>query len=244
MHTAVRFLAFGLQLSLCRALNCSPPFKNILGVCLHVNVTGQSYCDAQAYCASIGGELVRSSTYLAINGKTFSGMPFDYWVGLTDLLHERKSSRAGWLWSDGSADPPSSSFSWLSPEPGTPLGGLQDCTGGCKSLGKLCDFYCAAEKAPVCQPRLLPTLPAPDADFKEVAIPTGLSNVEFAEMGCTQLMSDVDFTECSVLCVIEPRQWCVSFYYNEVKKECHLLLYTDSTINMGDAEGWKKFVRN
>ena len=41
---------------------------------------------------------------------------------------------------------------------------------------------------------------------------------------------------------IEPKEWCVSFYFNAASRECRLVLYTDATVNMGDGGGWKKFV--
>ena len=48
--------------------------------------------------------------------------------------------------------------------------------------------------------------------------------------------------DCAVLCSSEPKEWCVSFYFNAASRECRLVLYTDATVNMGDAQGWKKFV--
>ena len=47
---------------------------------------------------------------------------------------------------------------------------------------------------------------------------------------------------CAVLCSSEPKEWCGSFYFNAVSRECRLVLYTDATVNMGDGQGWKKFV--
>lgn len=244
MITALRFLAIGLQLSASRALNCSSPFTNILGVCLHVNSTGHSWCEAQAYCSSLDGELVQGGNYSVINGKTFKGMPREYWIGLTDLLNERKSNKAGWLWTSGSADPPSSALKWYSPDPGSPDKGHQDCAGGCYGTGKTCDFSCNALKALVCQPKAQPTSVVFAATFQEVSIPSGLSAVNYADKdGCYKLVMEVDFVQCSVLCVIEAKKWCVSFYHNNVNKECRLILYTDATVNVGDVQGWRKVVR-
>ena len=48
--------------------------------------------------------------------------------------------------------------------------------------------------------------------------------------------------ECARICSLEPKEWCVSFYFNKEKRECRLVLYTDATVNMGAARGWRKFV--
>ena len=45
--------------------------------------------------------------------------------------------------------------------------------------------------------------------------------------------------DCARVC---NNEWCVSFYFNDAKKECRLVLYTDATIDIGDARGWMKFV--
>ena len=70
MTSALRLLALLLRLSISRALNCTPPFSDILGVCLHLPTHKTSWCDAQAYCSSISGELVRGSNYLPLAGNT------------------------------------------------------------------------------------------------------------------------------------------------------------------------------
>ena len=94
----------------------------------------------------------------------------------------------------------------------------------------------------MCQPRSLPSYAAPSRDFKAVAIPVGLPNEEFADGGgCSKIITNVEIVECSVLCVIEPKECCVSFYFNAARRECRLVLYTDATLNMGDGHGWKKF---
>ena len=95
----------------------------------------------------------------------------------------------------------------------------------------------------MCQPRSLPSSAARVRDFKEVAIPVGLPDVEFADGGCSKVITNVESEiSCAVLCSSEPKEWCISFYFNAASRECRLVLYTDATVNMGDAQGWKKFV--
>ena len=153
MESAVSFLSFGLQLSVCQALVCPAPFKDILGVCLHFRTTTMTWCDAQKYCLSQGGELVRGSNFLLLNGKYISGMP-KYWIGLTDLLIERRKKKNGWRWSDGAVDPPSSELDWFSGQPRYPN---EDCAYKCHNSVRLCDLRCNLKHIPMCQPRSQPS---------------------------------------------------------------------------------------
>lgn len=234
-----RFLAFALQLSVCRALVCSPPFTNILNVCLHLKNITRSWCDAQAYCSSVGGELVRGSNFLPLDGKIFRGMPDFYWIGMTDFLLERRLNKAGWQWSDGSVDPPSSQLAW---RPQQPSKAKKDCVSQCLASGQLCCSACQLKLAPMCQPR--PQLAARAAHFQVVSIPDQLAEDESAQGGgCSKLVSKVmSSIECVALCGNEGKGWCVSFYFNEEKRMCRFVLYTDATIKWSDEEGWKKFV--
>ena len=247
MDSAVSFLAFGLQLSVCTAIACSPPYSDILGVCLNFTTQKTTYCGAQAYCLSVEGELVRGSNYLPLAGKTFPGMPERYWIGLTDLLLERNSSREGWRWTDGAVEPSSSKLVWIgSWEPGN-TGGIQDCIFQLHGSGKIADTNCTPSSSwqvvPMCQPKPLSTSAVRMRHFEAVSIPVGLLDVEFAAQECSKLLTEVKSKiECAVLCSNEPRDSCVSFYFSEARKQCRLVLYTDATINMGDARGWMKFV--
>ena len=95
----------------------------------------------------------------------------------------------------------------------------------------------------MCQTKPSPSLAIRVKRFEAVAIPVGLASVEFADGGgCTKVVNGVDFLKCSILCAIDTKQWCVSFYYNEAKGECLMVLYTDAKVNMGDGKGWKKFL--
>lgn len=242
MPSISRFIVVGLQLSLSHSLNCSSPFTDILSVCLHFPSSRMTWCDAQSYCFSVGGELVRGSRFLSLNNKTFSGQPNVYWVGLTDLLIERGRNRSEWRWYDGSLEPPSSQLAW---RPGDPDSAAKDCTIQC-SGGKLCDTRCSALRTPMCQPRSLSSPVARAANFQAVSIPVGLAEDDFAQGGgCTKLITKVSSRlECAALCMNEPKKTCVAFYFNEARRESRLVLYADATVNIhvGAAQGWKKFV--
>ena len=169
-------------------------------------------------------------------------MPEHYWIGLTDYLTERGLSRSGWRWSEGSLDPPSSELAWRNTQPSVES---QDCVRQCHGSGKLCDFDCHSKVVPMCQPRALRSSAARAAGFRAVAIPAGLSAKDFAEQGgCSKLITHtVSKTKCAALCMSEPREACVAFYFNKDRKECRLVLYTDATIDMGSGQGWQKFVK-
>ena len=118
-------LTFALQLARALAV-CPPPYSIILGVCLHYGAAPTTWCDAQVYCTSVGGELVRGSSYLPLAGVTFPNMPERYWIGLTDMLHERRNNRTGWRWTDGALLPSSAALVWHGREPGN-NGPKEDC---------------------------------------------------------------------------------------------------------------------
>ena len=69
-------------------------------ICIHTSSSRLDYCAAQAYCRKIGGELLMGKEAVA-------KLPGDiFFVGLTDLLEERKTNKSGWRWSNGEfADP-------------------------------------------------------------------------------------------------------------------------------------------
>lgn len=104
---------FLLQIALCCAITCPPPFTEFHGACLHVYFSNQmtTWCKAQEHCRLNGGELVRGGTYLKLNGKT-TGLPQFYLVGLTDFQQERRNSIDDWQWSDGATLPQSSDLLW------------------------------------------------------------------------------------------------------------------------------------
>lgn len=235
-----RVLLFALHLSLSRALLCQPPFSEILNVCLFVSNQTKSWCEAQAFCFSIGGELVRGNSYLRLKGKTFSGQPPSYWVGLTDYKEERNSNQGGWRWTDGSLEPNSEELEWNTRQTNE---ASQDCVRQCLSSGSLCNSPCEESDAFVCQQRSLPSSAARSVSFRATSIPDFDSEEQYAEgKGCGKMVPNVvSKIQCARVCMSEKRESCVAFYFKEASKECRLVLFTDATVKMEDAGGWKKF---
>lgn len=238
-------LLLGLQAPALLATSCPSSYTSFLGTCLHFPLSPKTWCGAQHYCTSKKGELIRGSSLLSLLGNTFGGMPGLFWVGLTDLLDERRGSKSGWRWSDGSLEPPLPSNRWQLFQPSS--GGAKDCLYHCL-LGKLCDSHCSAGLLPpifpMCQPRPTPSTSARAVRFQTASIPSGLASVEFADAnGCSQLLRGVATKfKCAILCASEPDGWCVSFYFHKAKQECRLVLFTDATINLGSENGWIKVV--
>lgn len=241
MGSSVIFPVVALQLLVCHALSCPPPFTRILGVCLHFTNAELTWCDAQAYCTSIRGELVHGNTFLPLNGRRLPGLPDFYWIGMTDLVHERGLSRSGWRWSDGAIVPRSSALSWANGEPNNPF---NDCVCQCYGQGWVCDASCFWKYPPVCQPRLQLNSITRMKHFEGVSIPVGLPSTSYADTWAgTRLVRQVTSKiKCAQLCAVETKDWCVSFYFNQERRQCRLVLYTDRSLNMGSALGWKKFV--
>lgn len=243
MRSVISLLLFGLNLSVCRALTCSSPYKAIFGVCLQLPSSKMTWCDAQAYCSSVGGELIHGTSFLMLDGKNLSGMPVQSWIGMTDFLHERNGEKSHWRWNDGAIDPSSSNLTWKNGQPHAVPHQDQDCIA-LRYDGTVADNRCLSSKVPMCQKRSLPNSGSRIKSFEVVPIPVGLPFKDFAENGgCSERMQDVDsVVYCSFLCVIDADDWCVAFYFNKAKKECRLVLYTDATVDMGSGEGWVKFV--
>lgn len=227
----------GLHLSVSRITACPPLFIDILGVCLNFTITTMSWCSAQEYCWSIGGELVRGKNFLPLNGKTFNNMPPNYWIGLTDFLRERGQNRSGWAWTDGELEPASSKLAWRS---GQPSHTEEDCIRQCYGTGELCDLGCKAQNAPMCQP--LTSREGENKYFYSVSIATGLPADSYTQNGgCTKFVNVNSVIECARICSSEPDNRCVSFYFNVANKRCRLVLYTDAKMDKGIARDWMKF---
>ena len=200
-----------------------------------------TWCGSQAYCSSLGGELIQGTNYKVFHDLSNIPISSQFWVGMTDFLTERNTSKGGWLWSSGSHLPASTQLRWYSDQPNA---ASQDCLRKCSALGEICSGACRSERIPLCQVRSLPVSTARNAIFKETLVPAGLTATEFAEGGgCSKLIREVrSELECTVLCLSEPKEWCMSLYFNKAKKECHVILYTDATLDVGDVAGWRKFV--
>lgn len=100
--------------------------------------------------------------------------------------------------------------------------------------------------APMCQPRSPPASDSRSHTFEVVSIPVGLTIQQYADGdGCSKLVMRriLSRLECALVCSVEHQDWCVAFYFNEAEQECRLVLYTDATIDMGDAIDWEKFIK-
>ena len=243
MRFVVIFFFLFFKLSLSRALVCPSSYRTVLGVCLHFSAETEqmSWCKAQQHCASVNGELVRGYSYLPLAGKKFQDMPYRFWIGLTDFRTERWRNRTGWQWTDGAINPPSAALKWFYSS--STKSSRSDCVRECSGSGKLCEANCDTKQKSVCQPRLVPRSASRSTSFKPTPIPVGLPDDAFARNGCTKEVMNIDgLLDCMVLCNSEEKDWCVAIYFNEAKKICRQVQYTDATIDMGDAHGWVKFV--
>ena len=144
MAISVKVL-FGLLTVVRSTLACSAPFSIKNSACVFFSSTKATWCDAQRQCRQIGGELLTgSNARLAIqNGildrtVTSSNTKF-FFVGITDMSDERRTSRSGWKFTDGTLAP--SNLQWAtSDEPGK-----NHFNQDCLSFGKnnvFYDYYC------------------------------------------------------------------------------------------------------
>lgn len=240
MAISITSVIVTFPLLLSQGLACPPNYNTYHGVCLRFTrgFTG-TWCAAQAWCANVDGEIVTGANVQSLNGKSFPGQPYHYWIGLTDFLQERRKSGANWRWTNGALEPQSSGLTWLVTQPNEDI---PDCGTQCFGNGVLCNTPCTMKLSPVCQPRPERTLRV--KRFQLTTIPTGLASVEYAQAGgCTKLLTGVETKmQCADICSKEKTDMCASFYYHQAKKECRLVLYTDATVNMGNAEGLEKFI--
>lgn len=250
MSSFAILLTAGLHLSICQA-SCIAPYKLVHGACLHHPDNARTnYCEAQAYCSSVGGELIHGNNYLAIAGRSFTGMPRNYWIGVTDLNTERRGNKNGWMWTNGSEAAISGLWFGAS-EPSTDGG--TDCVVQCYGTRYLCDLWChtfdaywqAEIRAPMCQPRAQPSAAVRSSNFEASAIiNTGLVQ-DFADGGgCSRTVSGVGSKlECAAACGSDPGDWCAAFYFNKATRQCLLVMYTNANIDVGDASAWVKMTK-
>ena len=88
-------------------VNCPQFFSLRGGHCIHTSTIQKTYCEAQSFCRSIGGELA--------TGERVTQLPLgipkrEYFIGASDLLDEtssfpRSKSRISFRWTDGSFAP-------------------------------------------------------------------------------------------------------------------------------------------
>ena len=173
---------------------------------------------------------------MKLNGKKYSDFPKSFWIGMTDFLDERRTNRSNWRLTDGALNPLSSKMVW---HPSQPNGNNQDCVRQCSRNGEVCDTLCNFKCAPMCQSRPEPSSLAREKNFQAIPVRIGLQGQEFAEYnGCSKLLTNVESEiSCAVLCSGDPKDWCVSFYFSEAKRECRLVLYTDAHNQHGHRAG-------
>lgn len=239
MNIGLSYLTFGLQIGIGAALLCTSPYKNILGVCVHYSSSTFPWCEAQKYCVSVGGELVRGQTVVTLIGNAFPDMPVHYWIGLTDFLSERRHNRNGWRWTNGSLDPPSEKLPWNGGEPGNNARGVADCTAQCYSTTKLCDAYCNKNFAQaLCQPIVKPNINS--RDLEQSRFPVRESSLSRSQNdGCPKTLSDINLFDCIVLC--RETDLCMSLFFHSKQRLCRKMLYVDANIYLDTADGWQKF---
>lgn len=227
-----------------RGLVCPLPYKDILGICLHFPATNMTFCDANAYCSSVGGELIRGANYLPFSGRTFPGAPKFFYIGLTDLLVERRSNRTGWRWNDGALTPASENLTWGNKQPGSSGGAsdaLMDNYGSLMNVGLYANP--SRRAVPMCQMRSARISNKQSHRFSHAAIPVGLLGIDAANRGgCVLTKFDVaSKLTCASACSKEID--CAAFYFSQPARECRLVLYTDVSLKMATAVGWSKFVK-
>lgn len=235
MAALVSILVFGLHFTLSDSTGCPSQFTQIHGVCLYKSSVDTTWCLAQAACGAAGGELVRGNNYQALDAQT-SDLPPRFWVGLTDFQQERHSSQSDWQWSDGAVTPQSASLTWL--ELTFPS---EDCVRA--NGGKLQDWPCEwAGGVAVCQPSARAISVFRLNDYKPVSIPVESNSLEYAALGCTKLLTVSSQLDCGRRCNCYPAGACLGFYIHKETMQCRLLLHMDAKVNMGNAEGWIKFM--
>ena len=77
------------------ATTCPQFFTFKSGHCIHISTDSKTYCEAQTFCRSIGGELATGERVTQLKS-FFSG----YLIGMSDLLDE-----TSFRWTDGSFAP-------------------------------------------------------------------------------------------------------------------------------------------
>lgn len=198
-----------------------------------------TWCDAQTYCSSVGGELVRGASYVPLINKTLQVKPANFWIGLTDLLHERDDETAGWMWTDGATVPSSSQLNWLGSNTDKTN---EDCVSHSSKDGKVFDMGCLELLPPLCQPRQNASSIATVKNFQPSRVPIVLPYDNFAIGECSKKLTRISSKiDCFHLCEEEPGDWCVAIYYFHQKKECLFVLFTDAMVRLeytSDIEKW------
>lgn len=238
-NVLVLFALILIKLPKSSQISCPAFYEDQFGVCVNSSKDVMTYCDAQDYCLRINGELVTKQRALALQRKLFRSQ---YWIGLTDLLEERKKSRTRWRWTDSSLSD-ESLLQWNVNEPGN----LPNCD--CVLLlingrlgDQLCDTGNPSGGRALCQPQRR-KFPA-DAIFSKVLTFSSIKKSEEDARGaCWERVYVTSKLACAALCSTEYSEKCVGIYFNVGEGQCILLFYTDANIHIGGDTRWNKYMR-
>ena len=218
------------------SLSCSAPFALTNSVCVFFSTHRATWCDAQHYCQQVGGELLTGDMLLLGIQNSIFDTSYYYWVGITDLDEERISSTSGWKWTNGSVAP--NDLPWSSkPEPdGTDN---QDCAS--IKQNSIFDYYCDKINYFICQPS---SAFSPKTEMHFVKTDLLVSSIANANQNaggaCMRNYTVTHQRYCAARCLQAGS--CVSFYFNRERFACVLVLFTDSRVDVGSPDGWRKFV--
>ena len=87
------------------ATTCPQSFSFIRGHCIYISTLTKTYCEAQRYCRSMGGELATGEWITQLPLKAI--VSTTYFIGVSDLLDETGSfplwkRKTSFRWTDGS----------------------------------------------------------------------------------------------------------------------------------------------
>lgn len=227
----------------CRS-SCSSPFRLVNHACVNMSTIPLPFMDAQTYCHNIRGEVITGAT--AVSFATFpmsdgNGNPFRIWIGLTDLLVERNTSRNGWRWTSGSIFPASNKLNWKKEQPrGTSTDGLdRDCvTMNMRNISEVSNAQCHRKHHFFCQPRPRDS----SLYFEEHSILSVSSGANLGSTSSSASVHDVSSRlECAAKCLADPNGWCASFYFREATMECTIVRFNDALLALRGEDGWRKF---
>lgn len=238
-------MAFLLRLSACLLVisdvncACSSPFSKIKSVCVLIRMADFTWCEGQRFCRQNGGELLTGHTALrALKDKILPrrGHREYFWIGATDMADERKRSRSGWRWTNGSLVP-KTIFKRQNKK--IPVG---DPGYDCLEIEDnwAYNYNCDNSRIRViCQPLdVISSTKSPN--YYRTRVFAFSDPDMYAKGACVKSLKVESHIDCARLCWLE-ESVCVSFYFNNKHFHCRLVLYTDATLDVGDTDGWEKF---
>lgn len=200
-------------------------------------VNNLHYCAAHSGCTKSNGRLVEGAEWLRILANV-SSAPWKVtglnstWIGLTDLLEERGTSKDGWQWTSGERAP-ASDVPWMAGEPNNDL---NDCTMFRRGGGVVVE-NCHESHTFICEPAVKARRPR---QFAAVPVAPIVPN-GFAAVACTRALSSKPLPlDCFVHC-FRDRFRCEAVFINAQQPKCLILYNNDASVQLGDPRGWRKF---